>query len=63
MKKLNIFNQFLYLLNIISIYYIYFYILFNLYCNNLGIRNKHTSSRPANLVNKTCKIDKDLSFN
>lgn len=60
MKKFFIFNKYLYLLiNII------FYTIFNVYCNNLGLRNIHTSTKSTNLVNKPYKNKnvKDLSFN
>lgn len=69
MKKLFIFNQYLYLLIKISIYYIIFFTITNIYCNILGIRNIHTSTEPDILVNKPekkknkNKNDKDLSFN
>lgn len=69
MKKLFIFNQYLYLLIKISIYYIIFFTITNIYCNILGIINIHTSTEPDILVNKPekkknkNKNDKDLSFN
>ena len=65
MKKLFIFNKYLYLLINISFYNIIFYTIINVYGNNLGLRNTHTSTKPTNLVNKSDKNKnvKDLSFN
>ena len=65
MKKFFIYNKYLYLLINISFYNIIFYTIFNVYCNNLGLRNIHTSTEPTNLVNKPDKNKnvKDLSFN
>lgn len=62
MKKFIIFNEYLYLLINIKFYNIIFYINMYEYCNNLGIKNIHTSTEPINLVNKN-KNDKSLSFN
>ena len=65
MKKLIIFNQYLFLLINIKFYNLIFYIIMNVYCKNLGKRNIHTSIEPIDLVNKPDKNknDKNLSFN
>ena len=64
MKNLFIFSKYLYLLINISFYNIIFYTIYNVYCNNLGLRYIHTSTEPFNLVNKPDKNKKvnDLSF-
>jgi hypothetical protein len=62
MKKLFILNKNLYLLINICIYIIIFFLIINIYCNILRIRNIHTNTEPTILVNKSDK-NKDLSFN
>lgn len=64
-RKLFILNKYLYLLIRINIYNIIIFTILNIYCNILGIKNIHTSTKPTILVNKSDKNkkDPDLLFN